>query len=94
MHKEPTNEYYAIAVNADNTYPPTRASHMKDGVPHPEIQDGFLTTGHVIVDGHIIPCGAPTPPVPPQSGSLYELGYIWGDLEPYTWGQTEEYFTW
>lgn len=92
MGAKPTNEYYVIAVNADNTYPITRESHEVEGEPSPEVEpDAFLTTGYVIPDGHIIPYKKKEPePI----RSLYRTGKTWGDIADLTWGQVSERFVW
>lgn len=99
MNDQPTNEYYTIAVNTDYSYPLERDSHVKHGKSHPEVQQGYLTTGHVTPDGHITPYVQhgpipPTPPEPPTSGSLFALGVRWGDLLDKTWQSIDDNYTW
>jgi len=89
MVNEPKNEYYVIAVNSDNTYPLERTSHIKDGKSHPEVQDGYLTTGAVTPDGVITPY---VPPAPPQIQYIHEM--TWGQVAQMTWQQAVDDYLW
>lgn len=51
LNKE--NDQYVLAINGDGSYPPTRASHMKDGQDTLEIQDGKLAVFNVEPDGKV-----------------------------------------
>lgn len=81
----PKNDYYVVAINMDGSYPLRRDSHVKHGQPHPEVQNGYLTTGHVIPDGQIIPY---------VNLSLYESGRLWIDIADMTWQEVNDMFKW
>ena len=82
---EITNQHYIVAVNSDNSYPLKRTSHIKNGQPHPEVQDGYLTLAHVIPDGQVMP---------DITLSLYNSGKLWDDIKDLTWQEVNDTYLW
>ena len=81
----PTNRHYIVAVNSDDTYPLLRTSHVKKGLPHPEVQNGRLVVAHTEPDGQIIP---------DTIQSLYLSGKKWSDIQNMTWQEVLEHYAW
>lgn len=81
----PSNTHYIVAVNQDDSYPLARTSHVKKGLPHPEVQQGYLVTADVVPDGQILPN---------IIRSLYLSGKLWDDIKDMTWQEVYDHYTW